>query len=251
YRGCYDLSKHREYSKEDYTIFREYNEPVTEEQTVVEPDMGYLGPEFGGDAQKVADAIEMKVKAEGESAFEDGEIEIEVDGENYTVPEEKIEFRSEEVTKTGEHIIPHVVEPSFGVDRIVYTVLAHAYDQDEVDGEERNVLRLKPEVAPVDVAVFPLMNKEGMDKKAKDIAVELREDGFSVKYDDSGAIGRRYRRQDEIGTPLCITVDHDSMEDKTVTLRDRDTTEQLRVEIDRLGEVITEFMDGTPLEDLI
>ncbi|MFB6145104.1 MAG: glycine--tRNA ligase [Candidatus Nanohaloarchaea archaeon] len=250
HRGDYDLSKHGEYSKEDFTVFREYDEPVMEEVTVVEPDMGYLGPEFGGEARKIAERIEENITEEGNDAFENGEITVELDGKSYSVPEDRVEFRVEDRKKTGEHITPEVVEPSFGVDRIVYTVLVHAYDEDEIDGEERTVMRLVPEMAPVDVAVFPLMTKEGLDEKARTISDALRESGLSVNYDDSGAIGRRYRRQDEIGTPLCVTVDHQTLEDDTVTLRDRDTTEQIRVELDELESAIKNFREGNDLSSL-
>ena len=121
---------------------------------------------------------------------------------------------------------------------MVYTVLAHAYDEDEVDGEERTVMHLNEEVAPTEVAVFPLMDKEGLGDKAREVADLLREEGFSVKYDDTGNIGRRYRRQDEVGTPVCVTIDYETLEDdpETVTVRDRDSTEQQRVKVPELAE---------------
>jgi glycyl-tRNA synthetase len=137
-----------------------------------------------------------------------------------------------------------VVEPSFGVDRLLYTVLEHAYSEDEVDGEERTYLSLDPEVAPTVVGVFPLMDKEGLGERAREIAGELRAAGLSVNYDDSGAIGRRYRRQDEIGTPYCVTVDYESLEDDTVTVRERDTTEQIRVPIEDLTETLQSLRAG-------
>jgi glycyl-tRNA synthetase len=205
--------------------------------------MSYLGPEFGGQAQQVADALEA-LAARDRSAFEGEDVTVDVDGEEFTVPVEKTNFSVEEITENGEQITPHVVEPSFGVDRLLYTVLEHAYSEDEVDGEERTYLSLDPEVAPTVVGVFPLMDKEGLGERAREIAGELRAAGLSVNYDDSGAIGRRYRRQDEIGTPYCVTVDYESLEDDTVTVRERDTTEQIRVPTEDLTETLQSLRAG-------
>ena len=237
YRGCYDLSKHDEYSEDDFTVFKEYDEPEVVEEKTVDPDMGYLGPEFGGKAGEIADALEDLAEEDPE-AFEAEKVIVEVDGEDFSVPSDKCNFSVEEVKKSGEHILPHVAEPSFGIDRILYTVLVHAYTEDEVDGEDRTVMQFSEEVAPTEVAVFPLMDKEGLGEKAQEVADELRSEGFSVKYDDTGNIGRRYRRQDEVGTPVCVTIDYETLENdpETVTVRDRDSTEQERVEIEELAE---------------
>ncbi len=136
--------------------------------------------------------------------------------------------------ETGRSYTPHVVEPAAGVDRTVMTFIIDAYEEDEVQSakgtmEKRVVLRLHPEVAPTTVAVFPLVRREGMPEKAREIVLELRDAGIRSFYDEKGAIGRRYRRQDEVGTPWCITVDGDTMKDGTVTIRDRDTTSQERI----------------------
>ena len=240
YRGCYDLKKHGEHSREDFTIFKEYDEPKTVEENTVSPDMGYLGPEYGDRAQEVAKALEQLAEKEPE-VFEQDSVTVEVDGEEFEIPSERCNFKVEEKKKSGEHIIPHVVEPSFGVGRTVYTVLAHAYDEDEVDGEERTVMHLSDKVAPTEVAVFPLMDKEGLGEKARKVADRLRDAGFSVKYDDTGNIGKRYRRQDEVGTPICVTVDYETLEEEpeSVTVRDRDSTEQERVELSELAEELS------------
>ncbi|MFB6204324.1 MAG: glycine--tRNA ligase [Candidatus Nanohaloarchaea archaeon] len=249
YRGDYDLRKHHEHSDDDFTVFKPYDEPKTVEETVVEPDMGFLGPEYGDKAGKIVEELEEKAEKEP-GAFDSGEVAVEIDGESYLVPAEKTGFERREVEKNGEHIIPHVVEPSFGVDRPLYAVLEHNLETDEVDGEKRNVLRLEPEVAPTEVAVFPLMDKEGLGDRAEELASRLREQGFSVYYDDSGAIGRRYRRQDEVGTPVCVTVDYETLEEGGVTLRDRDTTEQVRVPLDQLEQKLEAFLEGEELEKL-
>ena len=242
YRGCYDLTKHKEHSgdKKDFQIFKEYDEPKVTEQTELNPDMGYFGPEFGDQAQEVVEELEELKEREPE-AFEADKVMIEIDGDNFMIPSEKAGFEKKEVKKSGEHIVPHVVEPSFGVDRTVYTVLVHGFAEDEVDGEDRTLMQLSPEIAPTQVAVFPLMDKEGLGAKAREIASSLRVKGFSVKYDDTGNIGKRYRRQDEVGTPICVTVDYDTLEEdpETVTLRDRDSTTQERVKISELEEEIS------------
>ena len=130
---------------------------------------------------------------------------------------------------TKGHYIPYIIETSAGVDRTLLTILVDAYDEEP----ERVVLRLHPRVAPIKAAIFPLVKRDGMPEKARRIE-ELLRPHFNVFYDESGAIGRRYRRQDEAGTPFGITVDSQTAEDDTVTLRERDSMEQVRVKIDDL-----------------
>jgi glycyl-tRNA synthetase len=138
---------------------------------------------------------------------------------------------------SGETFIPHVVEPALGTDRAVLTFLIDAYTVEEIDGNPRTVLKLHPKLAPVKIGVFPLLKKDGHPEKAREIFSLLKED-YACVYDDSGNIGKRYRRQDEAGTPLCLTIDHDTFEDHTVTIRDRDTLTQDRVKISELKEQI-------------
>ncbi len=133
-----------------------------------------------------------------------------------------------------ERYIPHVIEPALGVDRLVLAILSAAYAEDDIDGEKRTVLRFHPRVAPIKAAVFPLVkNKPELVEKAQSLYRRLQR-RWNVFYDASGAIGRRYRRMDEIGTPFGITVDFDSLEDGTVTLRERDSTKQIRISEDDL-----------------
>jgi len=140
-------------------------------------------------------------------------------------------------TVSGERYVPHVIEPAAGADRATLAFLVDAYDEDEIGGEQRTVLRLHPLLAPVKVAVLPLVRKDGQPELARDIYLALRE-RVQAEYDEGGAIGRRYRRQDEIGTPWAVTVDHQSLEDRTVTIRDRDSLTQERFPIDRVCEEI-------------
>lgn len=139
--------------------------------------------------------------------------------------------------ETQEHIIPTVIEPSAGVDRVALALLCDAYDEDVVGGETRVVLRLHPRMAPIKAGVFPLVKKDGLAELAQDLEKRLRRK-FTTFYDAAGAIGRRYRRMDEIGTPYCITVDYETKENGTVTVRDRDTTEQIRMPLEDVAGYI-------------
>jgi glycyl-tRNA synthetase len=145
---------------------------------------------------------------------------------------EKLEYFDQE---KGEAYVPYVIEPSLGVDRSLLAFTIDAYDTEEVEGRTRTVLRLHPRLAPVKAAVLPLVSKDGMPEKAREVYEQVRS-RVPAEYDEGGSIGRRYRRQDEIGTPWGITVDGQTMEDDTVTLRDRDSLDQERVGIDGLGE---------------
>ena len=138
--------------------------------------------------------------------------------------------------------VPYVIEPSAGVDRPLLAFLVDAYDEEEVEGDKRIVLRLDPRLAPFKAGVYPLLRKEGHPERAQEIRDILKEH-FPVVYDQAGSIGRRYRRQDEIGTPFGITVDHETLKDQTVTLRDRDAMTQVRIPVDRLVDEIRRRMD--------
>ena len=142
----------------------------------------------------------------------------------------------------NEHIVPHVVEPAAGVDRVMLTLLMDAYDEDTVAGEKRVLLRLSPEMAPVAVGVLPLSRNEKLVPAARRVW-ELLRPHFRTWYDDAQSIGRRYRRQDEIGTPLCVTVDFETLDDDAVTIRDRDTTDQIRVPVTGLIDALRERLD--------
>jgi glycyl-tRNA synthetase len=145
---------------------------------------------------------------------------------------EKLEYFDQE---TKERYVPHVIEPSAGADRALLAFMVDAYDTEEVEGRQRTVLRLHPRLAPVKAAVLPLVSKAGMPEKAREVYEAVRR-RVPAEFDEGGSIGRRYRRQDEIGTPWGVTVDGQTMEDGTVTLRDRDSLEQVRVPIEGLAE---------------
>jgi glycyl-tRNA synthetase len=246
-RTDYDLSAHANMSKTELSVYIEYEQPRMMEKFVVKPNMGKMGPMFKGKAKVVAEAL----KALAQEALEKEEIKVLVDGEEFTIPRDMVEFAQETIKVSGENIVPHVIEPSFGIDRILYSVMEHAYDEeivpakdttDDTEDEARIVMRFKKEIAPIKVAVLPLMTKEELIEPAKQIAARLRDKGILVAFDDSGTIGRRYRRNDEIGTPYCVTIDYDTLEDNTVTIRDRDSMQQVRASVDTIDDVLYEMI---------
>jgi len=147
--------------------------------------------------------------------------------------------------ETKERFTPHCIEPSFGLDRAILAVLCEAYTEDEMSGETRVFLRFKPNIAPVKVAVFPLLkNKPELVKKAREVFAELKKEIRPVVFDDNGNIGKRYRRQDEIGTPYCVTIDFDTLENDTITVRDRDMGKQERVKTGELAAIIKKAINS-------
>jgi glycyl-tRNA synthetase len=259
-RTDYDVNAHSKMSKTELAVYVEYDEPRMVTSFVVKPNMGKLGPVFKGKAKAVAEAL----KALSQEELEKDGITVVIDGEEITVPSDVVEFAEETVKVSGETVVPHVIEPSYGIDRILYCAMEHAFDEEMVtanendenpEEEERIVLRFKSEVAPVQVAVLPLLTRSELITPAKEIVMQVRERGLLVSYDDSGTIGRRYRRNDEIGTPYSITIDFQSLDDKTVTIRDRDTMKQVRAPIEGLPDLIYDLVykgktfgtAGTPL----
>ncbi|KXB08657.1 hypothetical protein AKJ56_00680 [candidate division MSBL1 archaeon SCGC-AAA382N08] len=138
----------------------------------------------------------------------------------------------------GKKVLPHVVEPSFGVDRTLYCVMEHSFNETD----DREYFQFNRELAPIEAYVFPLITSDGLPEEGREILRSLRDSGIFARYDDSGSIGRRYARADEIGVPYCITIDHQTLEDSTVTIRDRDSTEQIRVPVDELSKKVKELL---------
>jgi len=224
-RTDYDLKAHTTVSKVNLSVFVNYDQPKKRKKTVVKPDFKALGPMFKSKAKAVGEAL--RALAPEQLAGE--KIQVYVDGETIDIDRSLVSFESVEEEVRGEEVVPHVIEPSFGIDRILYSILDHSYYEDEIDGEKRAVLRFKPQVAPIEVAVLPLMDRSELVGPAKKILEELRSRGMRTDYDTSGSIGRRYRRNDEIGTPYEVTIDYETIEEGTVTIRDRDSMSQVRV----------------------
>jgi glycyl-tRNA synthetase len=246
-RTDYDLKAHAKQSEKELSVYVSYDVPKKIERFVVKPDMGILGPKFKGKAGKIANAL--KALKAGELSGD--VIELTIDGEQIKIEKDAVKFESITEEVHGENIIPHVIEPSFGIDRIMYSVLEHSYFEEEAGKEEgieeeekRIVLRLPPEVAPVQAAVLPLLSREELIKPGNEIVAALRKAGILVAFDDSGTIGRRYRRNDEIGTPFSITVDYQTLDDGTVTIRDRDSMKQVRAGMSEIADNIYDLIYG-------
>lgn len=242
-RGSYDVQAHISHSGADLTAFERFDEPKEVEQQVIRPNFGALGPLFKGKAKQVAGRL-SKLPV-GSVAGKD-RVTVEVDGEKCSVPSSCYEVVLKKEKVSGRKLVPHVIEPSYGVDRILFSVLDHAYTQKD----DYVTLRLKGLVAPIKAGVFPLMARDGLDEIAGTICNELTKVGLAAYYDDSGSIGRRYARMDEIGTPCCITVDYDSKEDGKVTIRDRDTAKQLRVDIAKVPRAVEMLLSGGGLDSV-
>ena len=233
-RSAYDLNAHIVSSGVDMYAVRKCAQPQVVKVKKIVPKMDVLGPLFKGKAGKIKQLLEQIEHGDN------GKITVDVDGKTVDISKRCYDVIESEEKRGGEKFVPHVIEPSFGIDRILYFLLEHNYAEMKKKGEDYRVLKLNPRVAPLKTGVFPLINDEKLVKIAQDIDTMLRAAGVPTYYDDGGTIGRRYARMDEIGTPFCITVDHDTLKDKTVTIRDRDTTKQKRVKQDALVSLLRE-----------
>lgn len=239
-RTDFDLKSHSQHSKEDLSVFREYDEPQTITKLTAKPNMKKFGPLFKGNAPKIMEFLKNTDVTLIKKAFdEDGTCQLELEGETYQLPPDIMSFEEVEETVRGEKVYPHVIEPSYGIDRITYSVLLHAFTQED----DRNIFHFPADLAPVGVNVFPLVTKEELVEIADQIRDNIRGEGIIAEVDTSGTIGRRYARSDEIGTPFAVTVDHQSLEDKTVTIRERDSQKQVRVLISEVPSRINELME--------
>ncbi len=232
HRGCYDLEAHEKATGKTLRARREFVEPKTIEIDGWTIDGSIAGPAFRSLAGNVKNAVEQLPI---DTKFP---IEIKLDtGDMILVEPQHVKRNQSTQVISGEWFIPHVIEPAFGIDRIIWHILDHAFDESNKGDEIYTVLRLNKLIAPVDFCVFPLFEKDGMGTIAKEIhSIICSKPGVVSMYDSSGSIGRRYARADEIGVPECITIDHQTIEDRTVTIRKRDTGEQHRVSIDSLSE---------------
>ncbi|HEC75705.1 MAG TPA: glycine--tRNA ligase [Thermoplasmatales archaeon] len=234
-RSAYDLEAHIKSSGVDMRAFKKFDESKKVKRRIIKPKMDKIGKKFKEKAGKI-----LKEMKEFEVNDEIDKIFVEVDREKIEIGREYFDIEEMEVVEKGEKFIPHVIEPSYGIDRIFYFILEHNYKEIEKEGEKYSILSLPANISPIKAGVFPLVSKDGLPEIARKIEEDLRKNGIMSFYDESGSIGRRYARMDEIGTPFCITVDYQTKKDNTVTIRFRDTTEQIRVEIDEIAEWIKE-----------
>ncbi|MEM2552131.1 MAG: glycine--tRNA ligase [Sulfolobales archaeon] len=225
-RTDYDLSRHSIYSGSDLTVYRRYQSPVSVKRRRVRIDKQAVLRIYGEKAPEIFKAL-SSINPDTLDLSGD---EVEIKGLRIS----RDVFRVEEVEELvhGEKFFPHVIEPSFGAERLLYVVLDRAYSEEG----ERVVLKIPPRLAPITAGIYPLVEEEDLVRIARKIYRGLVEAGFYVIYDESGSIGRRYARADEIGIPYGITVDKQTLEDNTVTIRFRDTKEQIRVRIEDLIE---------------
>jgi glycyl-tRNA synthetase len=231
-RSAYDLNAHIQSSGTDMYAQRKYETPKKVKTTKIIPKMGVLGPLFKDKAGIIKTQLEQMTVPKNKK------ITVLIDGKTVTIPENAYDIVEKEETETGERFVPHVIEPSHGIDRILYCILEHNYHETTKNEEEYRLLSLPPGIAPIKVGVFPLISDTKLCAIAQDIDITLRAAGITTYYDEGGTIGRRYARMDEIGTPFCITVDHDTLNDNAVTIRNRDTTKQERKKIQDLVTIL-------------
>ncbi len=245
-RTDFDLQSHIKHSKEDLSVFKEFDEPKEVTVTKTSFNMKKFGPTFKKDSSKAKEILENTDADVILKSFEqNGEYTFNIDETEYTIDNSFVSFETVTEKIKGERIIPHVIEPSYGIDRIIYSTLLHSYTEDKNEEDEvRKYLKIPAKVAPIKVAVLPLVNKEAQVDLARDIENTLRDNNIITSFDTSATIGRRYARADEIGIPYAITVDYDSVEDKKVTIRNRDTFKQKRVSIKQVPMLISQLING-------
>ncbi len=235
-RTDFDLTCHMKASGVDMTVYKEYANPVEKEGLVVKPLMAKLGPVYKGEAAKVAaELAKADAKQVADALSKDG---FYMAGP-YKVTSEQVEIKNEKTVVRGTRFVPHVVEPSFGCDRLFYIALEYAYGVKD----DRIVMSFPRTIAPIQVGIYPLMSKDGMDTKAKEIQRLLVCEGFQTEFDETGSIGRRYARADEAGVQLGITIDYDTLSDGTVTIRDRDSWKQVRTPIADLAKLLRQYFE--------
>ncbi len=243
YRGDYDLSGHIKYSGQDLTVFKRFKEPKVIKKKVVKVNKAVIGRLFKSEAGMVLKIIQGLSPDEVESMLSKlGGDYIEIEG--YKIPKDAVNVEVTEEKVFGKRFVPHVAEPSFGVERLMIVTLDKAYHEEA----DRVVLKLPVKLAPIKVAVYPLLTKEPLVKVAKEIYYDILKNVIPAIYDDSGSIGRRYARADEIGVPYAVTIDYQTLEDGTVTIRFRDSKRQIRVSRDELIRRIKEFIERSEVK---
>jgi len=237
YRTDYDLRGHMQATGVDLRVFKAYDSPVEKTVRTVGPNHEKIRRRFGADAGRI---ISLLAKEDLPRILQDKKPGDTIKVDTHNIPIEFFNTKEETVKEAGTKFLPHVVEPSFGVERLVYSTLEHNL---RMKGE-RLILSLPFGIAPTQAAVYPLVNKDGLVERAHSVHRSLLQSGLRVEYDDAGSIGRRYARADEAGIPLGITVDYDTLKDGTVTLRDRDSWNQIRVQITELKPTIDSIVNS-------
>ncbi|KAI8468120.1 MAG: hypothetical protein J3K34DRAFT_428181 [Monoraphidium minutum] len=247
-RSAYDLRAHTAMSKVELTAYEKFPEPREVEVTTVTPNKKELGLTFKREAKAVADALEALGDEDAmclKSDLDAGKAgKVVVDGKALEITANMVEIKRQQKRLAGRSFVPSVIEPSFGIGRILYCIFEHCYYTREGD-ETRAVLKFTPLAAPIKATVFPLLQKGDLNALATKISAGLTAAGLSNIVDTTGnTIGKRYARTDEIGVPFAVTVDFKSLEDSTVTVRERDSTTQIRVPVAEVAPVIRRLVDG-------
>jgi len=247
-RSEYDLKRHAAFSKVDLSIFKPYRSPKSNKLLKIRPEKAAIHEDFGKDERLVFQLIdESKPEELSEIIEREGAATLSRGAVSFKVTARHIRFGQDEVEEKGRRLIPYVVEPSFGVDRILYATCEYAM----TEKKDRTIMRFPLDVVPVQLGVFPLVAKDRLPERAKSLESSLREEGFTVEYDEAGSIGRRYARADESGIPIGVTVDYQTLREDSVTLRSRDTWNQVRTEIKDLPELLRQyFMKKIEFEDM-
>ena len=233
-RTDYDLKRHSEFSGQDMYVFKEYEKPIEKEQITIKPVMARLGPAFKKEAAKVAEMLSKTNPEDVEKVLkENGYFTL----DKFRILPEHVDIKHEKTLERGRRFIPYDVEPTFGSDRLFYVAFEYAYRVKD----DRTLLSFPRDIAPIQVGIYPLVSKDGLSEKALELHKMLVNEGFVAEYDEAGSIGRRYARADEVGVPLGITVDYDTLSDETVTIRDRDTWNQVRSRIGELPELLHKY----------
>lgn len=249
-RSAYDLTAHAQKSKVELSAFEKYDEPRQVEVVTITPNKPQVGKQFKKDAGIIMEALaameDKDALALGESLKSQGKATLKScsTGQEFELTESMVIIKQETKTLQGRNVVPSVIEPSFGIGRILYCMFEHAFYLREGD-EQRAVLRFSPVVAPIKCTIFPLMQDSKFDAYLDPVCRALTEAGLSNKVDTTGvSIGKRYARTDELGVPFAVTVDYQTLEDSTVTLRERDTCAQVRMPSLEVATVVRKLVDG-------
>ena len=237
-RGNFDLKSHAKYSKIDHGVFISYDAPKEVKDVVLTFNKQVMGKKFKKDSQKIfkyAETLTTEQKEAVEKEVnETGKWTVTIEGQVFEIEKENITIKVGTKKVSGENVIPHVIEPSFGVGRVLAAVLEHAFWVRE-DHDQKSVLSIPSSIAPVKVGLFPLLTKPDFNEKVAEIEDLCKKNFVSFKSNTTAvAIGKKYAQADEAGIPFDVTVDHKTFADNTVTLRDRDTTKQVRIPITEL-----------------
>ncbi|MDH5816171.1 MAG: glycine--tRNA ligase [Candidatus Nezhaarchaeota archaeon] len=235
FRTDYDLRGHMASSGEDLRVYKHFQSEVEVEEVDVKPIVDAIKEDYGTDATIIINALKMMP---GERVLEEIKSKGFFEMGRYRIYPNHVSFERVKRSVKGRRFIPFVAEPSFGAERLVYATMEYAYREKD----NRVILSFPPDIAPIEAVVLPLVNRDGLPERAKEIYRMLSLRGLVVEYDDSGSIGRRYARADEVGVPLAITIDYQTLKDNTVTVRDRDTWRQVRIKVEELPEVIEAYV---------